>query len=211
MINEFIVTVIDENTLQARAFDGTNNIVLEVNKSDSITKIFEKLESGRSELSLENEKLQEENERIQDENMNLQEENNHLKSTIEKLEEQYKQYAETKEDYQIGKKYERGDVFNYNGTLYTVVQPHTSQEDWVPGVKETENLYIKTVSTSSEHTDAVLQEFKQPTGGHDAYKPGDKVIYNDRVYESGIENNVWSPTDYPKGWKDLGSLEEYKN
>ena len=211
MINEFIVTVISENQLQARAFDGTSNILINVNKSDSVTKIFEKLENGRSELSIENEKLQQENENVANDNMNLQEENNHLRSKVEELEVMYKEYAKNKKNYEVGKKYERGDTFNYNGEIYTVVQPHTSQKDWVPGVEETENLYTKTVSTSTEGTDAVLQEFKQPTGGHDAYKPGDKVIYNNRVYESGIENNVWSPTDYPKGWKDLGPLEEYKN
>lgn len=207
MINEFIVTVIDENTLQARAFDGTSNIVLEVNKSDSVTKIFEKLESGRSELSIENEKLQEENERIQDENMNLQEENNHLKSTIERLEEKYKEFVEQKNEYEVGKRYEAGDIFQYKGVAYTVVQKHVSQKDWEPD--KTPALYKKTNSTV-ENTNAVLQEFTQPTGAHDSYKKGDKVIFNNKVYESTIDNNVWAPSTYPQGWNDLGAVEDYK-
>jgi hypothetical protein len=33
---------------------------------------------------------------------------------------------------------------------------------------------------------------------------GDKVHYptiEDSVYESTIDNNVWSPVSYPQGWK----------
>lgn len=43
--------------------------------------------------------------------------------------------------------------------------------------------------------------FVQPTGGHDAYKTGDRVLYNGKVYESTINSNVWAPDAYPKGWK----------
>lgn len=208
MINEFIVTVISENQLQARAFDGTSNILINVNKSDSVTKIFEKLENGKSELSIENEKLQQENEKVANDNMELQEEINHLKSTIERLEEQYKEFVEEKQEYEVGKRYEAGDIFQYNGVAYTVIQKHVSQKDWEPD--KTPALYKKTNSTT-ENTDAVLQEFAQPTGAHDSYKNGDKVIFNNKVYESTIDNNVWSPETYPQGWKDLGGLDDYKN
>lgn len=204
MINEFIVTIINEGKLQARAFDGTSNIVLEVNKSNTIGKVFEKLENGRNELSIENEKLQEENEKVANKNMELQEENNHLKSKVEELEQMYKEYAESKEDYQVGKDYKAGETLNYNGTIYTVVQDHTSQSDLEPD--KTPALYKKTNSTSTEETDAVLQEYKQPAGGHDAYNIGDKVIFNNRVYESTINANVWAPDAYPAGWEDEGPV-----
>lgn len=46
-----------------------------------------------------------------------------------------------------------------------------------------------------------LPEWKQPTGGHDAYKVGDRVTYNGKVYESTINGNVWAPDAYPQGWK----------
>lgn len=44
-------------------------------------------------------------------------------------------------------------------------------------------------------------EWKQPTGGHDAYKVGDRVTYNGKVYESTINGNVWAPDAYPQGWQ----------
>lgn len=43
--------------------------------------------------------------------------------------------------------------------------------------------------------------FVQPTGGHDAYKTGDRVLYNGKIYESTIDANVWAPDAYPQGWK----------
>ena len=44
-------------------------------------------------------------------------------------------------------------------------------------------------------------EYVQPTGGQDAYKIGDRVTYNGKVYESTINNNVWTPDAYPQGWR----------
>ena len=47
-----------------------------------------------------------------------------------------------------------------------------------------------------------IKEWMQPTGAHDAYMIGDKVIYTDgNIYKSLIDNNVWSPDVYPNGWE----------
>lgn len=45
------------------------------------------------------------------------------------------------------------------------------------------------------------EEWKQPTGAHDAYNQGDRVIYNGVVYESKINGNVWNPEQYPDFWE----------
>lgn len=45
------------------------------------------------------------------------------------------------------------------------------------------------------------EDFKQPTGAHNAYMSGDIVNYNGKVYKSVIDNNVWSPDTYPYGWE----------
>ena len=29
---------------------------------------------------------------------------------------------------------------------------------------------------------------------------GDKVMFEGHVYESAIDNNIWSPSAYPAGW-----------
>lgn len=46
-------------------------------------------------------------------------------------------------------------------------------------------------------------EWVAPIGGHDAYMTGDRVTYQGDTYESLIDGNVWSPTDYPAGWKKI--------
>lgn len=51
-----------------------------------------------------------------------------------------------------------------------------------------------------------IPAFVQPTGAHDAYQTGDRVTYNGHIYESAINNNVWSPDTYPQGWTDLGPV-----
>lgn len=46
-------------------------------------------------------------------------------------------------------------------------------------------------------------EYVQPTGGHDAYKVGDKVTFNGKKYECLMNGCVWSPKDYPQGWREV--------
>ena len=50
-------------------------------------------------------------------------------------------------------------------------------------------------------------EWVQPLGagvpGFSPYSMGDRVMYNGKVYESTINNNVWSPDAYPAGWKEI--------
>lgn len=46
-----------------------------------------------------------------------------------------------------------------------------------------------------------ISAFVQPTGASDAYQMGNKVLYEGIIYESLIDNNVWSPSAYPNGWK----------
>lgn len=95
--------------------------------------------------------------------------------------------------HEIGKSYVVGDVFKYEGKLYKVVQEHTSQDDWLPSANLA--LYLNLMP------DNVIPEWVQPTGSHDAYNIGDKVIFEGVLYESLIDGNTWSPTDYPTGWK----------
>ena len=96
-------------------------------------------------------------------------------------------------NYQVGKSYKVDDIFKYEGKLYKVIQEHTSLENWVPS--ELPALYLSMMPEN------VIPEWVQPSGSHDAYNTGDKVIYEGQVYECIIDGNTWSPTDYPQGWK----------
>ncbi len=95
------------------------------------------------------------------------------------------------------RKYEVGRYLQYKSVLYKTLQTHTSQDTWTPDV--TASLYAKVLVDPSGET---IKEWEQPDSTN-AYMTGDKVYYNGIIYESTIDNNVWSPADYPAGWKTV--------
>jgi len=94
----------------------------------------------------------------------------------------------------VGVDYTAGQKVQYDGVLYTVLQPHTSQETWSPAAAP--SLFAKVLIPDP----TVIPEWEQPDSTN-AYKKGDKVRYNGVVYESLIDGNVWSPEAYPAGWR----------
>ena len=95
--------------------------------------------------------------------------------------------------------YEVGKRIMYNGVLYKVIQAHTSQAEWTPTAAP--SLFAKVIN---ETIDGSIPEFEQPDSTN-PYMKGDRVIFNGKVYESLIDNNVYSPSDYPTGWKEITS------
>lgn len=56
---------------------------------------------------------------------------------------------------------------------------------------------------TQEETTEEYQEFKQPTGAHNTYKTGDKIIFNNKKYICKLDNCVWSPDTYPQAWEEV--------
>lgn len=101
------------------------------------------------------------------------------------------------ESWSVGASYYTGDLVMDEEQEYECIQPHTSQEGWEPHA--TPALW----KVHEEGGDGI-PVWTQPTGAHDAYKTGDKVHYptiDDPVYESTMDNNVYSPEAYPQGWQ----------
>jgi hypothetical protein len=44
-------------------------------------------------------------------------------------------------------------------------------------------------------------EYVQPTGAHDAYKVGDKILFNNKKYICQMNGCVWDPMTYPQAWE----------
>ena len=106
--------------------------------------------------------------------------------------------------WQAGKEYAVGDRVLYLGALYKVLQAHTSQAGWVPDIAP--SLFAKNLIVKDEDGEQVdIPEFEQPDSTN-PYMIGDKVIFGGKVYQSVIDNNVWSPTDYPQGWKEVNEV-----
>lgn len=91
--------------------------------------------------------------------------------------------------------YSVDERIEYDGILYRCIQAHTSQADWAPDV--TSALWV--VVSLEEYP-----EWVQPTGSHDAYSLGDKVLHNDKHWQSTVDGNVWEPGIY--GWEDVSEL-----
>ena len=160
-------------------------------------------EKRLDETRANQEKLANENASVKQQNRTLEEANTSLKTAIAKLfsSAEIQANIDSYPEYEVGKAYAPGDTFRYQGKLYITVQAHTSQADWLPNALPALYTPIEVIGKATDGSD--IKEFKQPTGAHDAYKKGDKVRYNGKVYESLIDNNAYSPVSYPQGWKEV--------
>ena len=97
--------------------------------------------------------------------------------------------------WEVGVLYPVGRYITHKDILYKVLTEHTSQTDWTPDAAP--SLFAKVLIDPTGET---IPEWVQPDSTN-AYMTGDKVTYEGVVYESIIDNNIWSPADYPAGWK----------
>lgn len=106
--------------------------------------------------------------------------------------------------WQSGKEYVVGDRVLYLGTLYKVIQAHTSQYGWEPDI--TPSLFAKNLIVKDDDGEQVdIPEWEQPDSTN-PYMKGDKVRFEGKVYQSLIDNNVWSPAAYPQGWEEVNEV-----
>lgn len=94
--------------------------------------------------------------------------------------------------------YGLNERIRYADKLYRCVQAHASQADWIP--PDTPALWTEVAEPGE------IPVWRQPTGAQDAYNIGDRVWFparGDKVYESLIDANVFSPAEYPQGWKEV--------
>lgn len=96
---------------------------------------------------------------------------------------------------QVGKELQVGEYVNHNDVLYKVLQQHTVQGNWAPDVSP--SLFAKVLVDPTGDT---ILDWVQPDSTN-AYMKGDKVKFEDHIYQSLINNNVWSPTAHPAGWE----------
>lgn len=97
------------------------------------------------------------------------------------------------------KYYEVGDRVRYGEKLYRVLQAHTSQKEWTPTAAP--SLFAE-ILPGQDGSDQEIGDWVQPDSTN-PYMTGDKVRFEGKVYESVIDNNVWSPADYPAGWREI--------
>jgi len=92
--------------------------------------------------------------------------------------------------------YKVGDKVRLQNVLYKCLQDHIAQPTWSPIAAP--SLWAKVLIPDPE----VIPEWEQPDSTN-AYQIGDKVMFEGKVYECVIANNIWSPSTYPAGWKEV--------
>lgn len=93
--------------------------------------------------------------------------------------------------------YAANDRVSYEGSVYRCLQAHDAQETWTP--TDAPSLWANVRQPSGDDEPPTYEPWAQPDSTN-PYMTGDRVEYEGSVYESTIDNNVWSPTDYPAGW-----------
>lgn len=87
---------------------------------------------------------------------------------------------------------------------------------YAPLREQIDNMYIKisnlenrvnalenTGGTEEPGEEEDYKEFVQPTGAHDAYNAGKKIIYKGKKYICKIDGCVWAPDAYPSAWEEI--------
>lgn len=103
-------------------------------------------------------------------------------------------YPELCQTWEPGVGYTAGQRVNCGGTVYTVLQDHTSQADWTP--EAAPSLFAEVLGGQ----DGTVGEWSQP-GSTNPYMKGDTVTHNGATWTSDIDNNVWEPGVY--GWTQI--------
>lgn len=85
-----------------------------------------------------------------------------------------------------GVQYTAGQRVQYENTLYTVLQAHTSQATWTPTAAP--SLFAKVLIPDP----TAVPEWEQPDSTN-PYMKGDKVKHNGKTWVSLVDNNVWEP------------------
>ena len=93
-----------------------------------------------------------------------------------------------------GTAYTVGYKVQYKGTLFKVLQDHTSQDGWEPN--NAPSLWAKVLIPDEN----VIPEWEQPDSTN-PYMTGDKVTHNGKTWVSDVDNNVWEPGVY--GWVEI--------
>ena len=86
---------------------------------------------------------------------------------------------------------------------------------YAPLQEQIDNMYIKISNlenrvntlenvggTEEPGEEEEYPEFVQPTGAHDCYNIGDKIIYKGKKYICKIDGCVWAPDAYPSAWEE---------
>jgi hypothetical protein len=93
----------------------------------------------------------------------------------------------------VGKWYPAGVIVRFDEVNYAAVQGHFSQDGWEPDV-----VPALWAAVRGEYA-----EWVRPMGAHDAYRLGDRFVFEGNVWEVVLDFMVFSPAEFAEGFKKL--------
>jgi len=104
--------------------------------------------------------------------------------------------------------YATGAQVYHNGILWTstadnnVWEPGALNAPWSNGSEPEITPEPEPEPTPGPEPEPEIAEWEQ-RDANNPYMASDQVLFNGSIYESLIDNNVWSPADYPAGWQQI--------
>lgn len=97
-----------------------------------------------------------------------------------------------------GKLIPKDKIIRYNNELYKVVKGIDWQADWTPDVVASD--FTKITAPTTGGGEEIVAPWEQRYG-HNPYVKGDKVLWQNKVYECVLDTTTYSPTDYAQAWR----------
>ena len=96
-----------------------------------------------------------------------------------------------------GADYSAGDRVSSGEAVWRCLQAHHAQLSWEPGAAP--SLWARVLAGQDGSEPG---PWEQPDSAN-PYMRGDRVTFEGKVWESTVDNNVWSPAAYPAGWSEV--------
>ena len=95
------------------------------------------------------------------------------------------------------------EIVNGDRQVYKLLQPHNAAN--YPGSTPSNTPALWSICHTKDPKKA--KPYLAPNGTSGMYMTGECCTEGGHVWKSTMDNNVWSPSDYPQGWTDLGTAE----
>lgn len=116
--------------------------------------------------------------------------------------------------YKIDKMYIEDRITETEKTeLDSLAREYAKAENSYSIQKQLDNIFARLEALENKEVEEPAEqeeykEFVQPSGAHNSYKAGDKVIFKDKKYICKIDNCAWSPETYPSAWEIVEETKE---
>lgn len=96
--------------------------------------------------------------------------------------------------------YANGARVRHNGDIWTSTADNNVWEPGAVGAPWISDTEANQPEPEPETEPTEVPEWVQPDATN-PYNTGDRVTFEGQIYESLIDNNIWSPAAYPAGWQ----------